>query len=179
METYSRSDKMIYAIFIVLSLVSLLYLLVTHLWHCHQLYIRKRRNACSRKLSKSNIKSRNVEEYRLIDYSQKMTFLTIFIILVNITYLSLKFVINLGQSNLNCTRLTLCFLFIISISLWTTEIFFYLRGMKIVDQSGGAFGMNEGHAQKYVSCCKIGIMLCIICLILQLILISVYVNYQG
>ena len=176
---YSKSDVLVYAIFIVISLVSLLYLLVTHLWHCYYLAIRKSGFETSRKLSNRNIQSREADEFRLITYSQKMTVLTIFIIIVNIAYLSVKFVVNLGQSNLNCSRITICFLFIISISLWTTEIFFYLRGMKIVDQSGGAFGMKEEKSQKYVLCCKIGISFCVICLILQLTLISIYVNYHS
>merc|ERR1711991_1095719 len=106
-----------------------------------------------------------------------MSLLIILIIILNIIYLSLKFVINLGQSNLNCSRLTLCFLFVLSISIWFTEVFFYCRGLKIIQQSSNVLGITEKNVQNYIIFCKIGIIFCFICLVLQLLLIYKYVQY--
>ena len=115
--------------------------------------------------------------YPFVEFALILTF-----VILDIVYFVLKYRAHLdASSTTNCTSVTVAYLTVMTVSIWTVELFFLVRGWRILRNMKSntmVLGIDERSLKIYDVMCRIGIVFVIVCAIATVILQSTFVRYK-
>jgi len=161
---------------LALSMTFTLYLLITHvLYHCRSLKASRSNN------SGGTASTRNL--YRRQRHSECLEFgLILTFITLDVAYFILKYRAHLGAEHLiECSKITAAYLSVMATSIWTVELFFLVRGWKILREMSHhaqLLEIDRTSLKLYDGMCRIGIVFVVLCAITTVVLVAMLVDYE-
>ena len=159
---------------LAISLALTVYLLITHVLH----YWKSVKSTGSSGRSTTNLHRRRRKNHP-VEFALILTF-----IILDIVYFLLKYRAHVSAShvfNIHCSTITAAYLSVMATSIWTVELFFLVRGWRILrEMSSNAklLDIDENALMIYDVMCRIGIVFVVLCSVITVVLVTLFVEYE-
>lgn len=156
---------------LAISLVLTIYLLITHCAHYYKAAKDNTRGTSTRNLQKRRQKNSIVEFVLILQF-----------IILNVGYFIIKYTQHFGAyRSFDCSAITATYLSVMATSVWTVELFFLVRGWRILREmrrNAKLLDIDPNSLEIYDWMCRIGLVFVVCCSIVTVVLVTLFVEYE-